>query len=631
LLLAANAIAMPYLGFIHEARLYAGQVLNTLEPETYGGDLFFQFGSQDRFTLFSAVMAPLTQRVGIDTAFFLGYLLSLGIFLWSLSRLVTRLFPDTPFALLGLFYIVMMPIPYGGLNVFHVLETFFTSRLPASALTLLGIDFFLGRRWWNAAACFLVALAIHPIMAFPGVVLAVSLIVWDVVGTRGLLATILVGGAALAALLAYPPAATRLLGTIDAEWREAILLCTTYHFPREWALHDWVRSLFTVLLTGIAAFILLDRESAGRRFLVMASILGLIGLTGQVVVAELPYWVPLMGQPYRFLWIATAFYPAAGFALAERSWRSGQPGPKLITVGIVAALATTMGVGIEWLCFILPLPVVWYAIRIFDKVTPMSDLVPRSLLISVVIGTGIWGLFRFWVLFGTGQWYLAKLDPNFAYETISLNLGPLWILFVLGAISLISRLGTFATVSAIATAVLVHSAFFLLPFTETYQSHMPKAAEVRFVREYLNERRPAERPLCVYSNLGLLNNVWLDWRCPSYYDICQTAGVVFGRATAMEAKRRAPLVGPFEFSRYRLQWDTIQPDAQRRHTQWHDWSINAAPPSRDDLLRLCADEHVDFLALWNVDLPDLRAAHYRGVSIYDCRALRSRAGSPTSQ
>src|SRR5438270_7254260 len=73
LLLAVNAGARPYAGITHDARLYSIQVLNQLDPSAYSDDLFFRYGSQDQFSIFSRCAAPLVALLGLEPAFFLLY------------------------------------------------------------------------------------------------------------------------------------------------------------------------------------------------------------------------------------------------------------------------------------------------------------------------------------------------------------------------------------------------------------------------------------------------------------------------------------------------------------------------------------------------------------------------------
>ena len=78
-LLALNALARPYAGIAHDARLYSAQVLHQLEPESYSDDLFFRYGSQDQFSIFSRVAAPIVNLLGLQAAFFAIYFLFNGL------------------------------------------------------------------------------------------------------------------------------------------------------------------------------------------------------------------------------------------------------------------------------------------------------------------------------------------------------------------------------------------------------------------------------------------------------------------------------------------------------------------------------------------------------------------------
>ena len=64
MLLTVNAWALPYAGsLVHDARLYGIQAVNRVEHGSFAGDLYLQYGSQDRYTLFSSVAAPLVQTL----------------------------------------------------------------------------------------------------------------------------------------------------------------------------------------------------------------------------------------------------------------------------------------------------------------------------------------------------------------------------------------------------------------------------------------------------------------------------------------------------------------------------------------------------------------------------------------
>src|SRR5262245_49955166 len=85
--LALNAVRFPYLGRVHDATLYSFQALNHLSGGQFSDDLFFKYGSQDRFSIFSTIVSPLVGLAGFDVAFLLLYLLSVALFYWSAIRL----------------------------------------------------------------------------------------------------------------------------------------------------------------------------------------------------------------------------------------------------------------------------------------------------------------------------------------------------------------------------------------------------------------------------------------------------------------------------------------------------------------------------------------------------------------
>lgn len=76
LLLAINSVTRPYAGVTHDSRLYSVQVLNRVEAGAYADDLFFRYGSQDEYSLFSIVAAPVVYALGLTAGFFVLYLVS---------------------------------------------------------------------------------------------------------------------------------------------------------------------------------------------------------------------------------------------------------------------------------------------------------------------------------------------------------------------------------------------------------------------------------------------------------------------------------------------------------------------------------------------------------------------------
>lgn len=65
--LAAWLLAHPYAGLRHDGVLYLGQVLHYLGVGDLQHDVFFAHGSQQTWSLYSALMAPLYEHASIAT------------------------------------------------------------------------------------------------------------------------------------------------------------------------------------------------------------------------------------------------------------------------------------------------------------------------------------------------------------------------------------------------------------------------------------------------------------------------------------------------------------------------------------------------------------------------------------
>ena len=61
ILLALNCLFLPYQDRTHDAILYRAQAENTIENGKFQSDLFFRYGSQDNYSIFSMVVAPVAK------------------------------------------------------------------------------------------------------------------------------------------------------------------------------------------------------------------------------------------------------------------------------------------------------------------------------------------------------------------------------------------------------------------------------------------------------------------------------------------------------------------------------------------------------------------------------------------
>ncbi|QJR37766.1 hypothetical protein [Gemmatimonas groenlandica] len=258
LLVASFAVFLlfrPYQGIIHDARLYVGYAMAALDPSGIGRDIVFLNDGQSKFSVYPVLMRELAAWIGPSHAAIV--LTYSGLLLWfaAFALLVRRLLVDRVSDLKVIAVItlaVSLPAFYGGQGVFRFAEFYATPRVFAEACVMLALAALLtGRIWW-AMLVFGVGLSCHPIMAAPGIGVALWLMA-DAPKTR----KVLVGVAICSAVLLI--SATMLLrasekpfAQFDEEWMISLNTKHALVFLRTWRFGDVSRILLhvvTVLLT----------------------------------------------------------------------------------------------------------------------------------------------------------------------------------------------------------------------------------------------------------------------------------------------------------------------------------------------------------------------------------------------
>ena len=142
---------MPYSGFEHDSRLYAAQVSERIAPGSFDRDLYLLYGSQDRYTLFSLLIHPLVQLLGLRIAFLVVYLVSKALLYWGAMQLIQVVVKDRLVTLVSLLFIALCRVPIGGNSIFHLNEAFLT-RIRAVGLVLLALERMVSGRLLQASA-----------------------------------------------------------------------------------------------------------------------------------------------------------------------------------------------------------------------------------------------------------------------------------------------------------------------------------------------------------------------------------------------------------------------------------------------------------------------------------------------
>lgn len=627
LMLAANAIAWPFRAYFHDANLYGFQILHRLAPERHATDLFVQYGSQDRYSLFSTLAAPLAIQVGVPITLFLLYVVSKGLFLVAVQRLVCVLVKDPRTAVLASLFVAVAPLPFGGHGVFQVNEHFFTPRLPATALVLFALERCLVGRRLTAAGLALVALPLHPLMAFPGLLIVLTCVLWDRLGGKRLAALLVAAAVVLLGIFLTPSVASHLFGTMTQEWQTTVLMVNSYNFPLQWDLKDWGR----IGLTFAAAILVLRAlpiDDPIRRLIQAIVLVAAGGLAFAIVACQFPYALPLQGQAYRWAWPLEMLLIPLGFLLIHRLWTAETPGSQ------AAALAGLTYLNLlPWESVFVWIPAVTAIVFGFIRwrgtgPTPReANWLRHTAFLGLVAACLPITVIRYALFFIARDDLAPSLDGLDMITSATRHTAPiLWVaLLLLAASCVFHRHPRWLTPLAASTAFAVLFTLLVLPLTLLRPDRSGRFAEdLCFVRDYLAERRSPGPAPTVYWPVMPVNYVWFELQANGYFSFPhQLSGNLFSPGTAAEGRRRALIVRRYEMERLQ-RWERFSPPYQitRNRLLFAAPTGDPGPPTREDFLELCADPRVDFAILAH-RYDGIRATENGRVFIYDCRALRA--------
>lgn len=310
--------AHPYRGLIHDAQLYGVQVLRVLEPGVYGRDLNFAFGSQDDYSLFTALFAPLARAIGLSNSALL--ITALGHLFWfsGVFLLARRLFENRYCIAIALVFAVTLPADYGGFGILSYAEGFATPRVFAEAATLWALWLATNHRPLPAFAVIVAAAALHPLYGAIGFAAVVCLL-----GIRGdwrwfLLPAICLPLGLAAAFVGVPPF-DALLARYDSAWFEVVRLRNPMVLLGEWKDRDWGRLIMGAALVGVGATI---GTAAWRRMALAVLLTAAGGMAVTLLGADLANNVLITQlQLFRATWLLALFAHLALGVLLYELWR----------------------------------------------------------------------------------------------------------------------------------------------------------------------------------------------------------------------------------------------------------------------------------------------------------------------
>lgn len=366
-LLPLMLLLHPYSGLVQDARIYIGRGIADRDPGGVGRDVLFAHDGQTGFSLIGkivdaslVVMGPGASAMALAFA---------GSVLWFLSAAaLARALTGGRAAWAVAVCIGALPTVYGAFGVFNCAEAIATPRVFAQAAVLGGLAALTIGRRGIGVVLLAVALAIHPLIALPGVAVGAALLVRH---DRRWLAAIAASAIGIAAAaVAGMPLAGRLFQPMDDVWLTILRQRSTYLFPSLWPAWS-----FGSIACQATAVIIASTISPSRvRALLLATLgvsasgLAVSWLFGDVLASTLVVQL----QPWRALWLLAVVGNASLALAAVGLWRRGPEA----SLGLAPlALAWLWSDNLALAVSLSALTLLWLASLLRNAVPPVSRVV----------------------------------------------------------------------------------------------------------------------------------------------------------------------------------------------------------------------------------------------------------------
>jgi hypothetical protein len=549
-----------YQGIRHDAWLYAGQALARLDPQAYRNDLFFAYGSQDDYSLFSRPYSLLAQVLGIGQAAVL--LIVAGQLAWALAAFaLARRWLSGTALWFGLALVFALPRDYGPAGVFHYAETFLTARSIAEPLVLASLAATLAGRLSLAWLAALLALLCHPIIALPGILFLAAFHIRP--GTR------MLAGFALAAI-----AAASTLPAMDAEWLQIVRLRQPFVMLDEWRPGELAEPLVWIAILAVAASEappLLQR--AWRALVIVAAACALLAMLATCTHAALL----IQAQPWRAAWLIKAVALLVLAGLFRQRWQRSAA-DRWLLVGLAAAVATasTLG-GPVALALALLSRHGWQGGK--PPAVPRWLPVAGSLAIISILAETVFEVLQhgYYAVERLTFWVMTPAAASLGNFT-GLLLGPLALLLP-ASLWLLLQLGARRPIPAMLLSVVL----FLGTIPGWNQGN--DSQQVTLFSPDPPHPFPGliPRGATVYWQ-DHFELSWFLLRRANYASSLQSVGLVFSRQTAMESDRRLRRLASFGSADAQLAIAASSPIARKL-------------PTHGSLTELCEDQLLDFVVI----------------------------------
>lgn len=560
-LLAFWLLTHRYAGIHHDGLFYAVQAIARDHPAAFHGDLFFAFGSQDDYTLFTLPYARLAETIGLDRAALL--LLVTAHLAWALAAVaIARQWLSGIALWIGLALIFALPRHFGSMEIFHYAEGFLTARSWAEPLVLLAVAASLRNHTRLAAAATIAACLIHPIIALAAILFLVAFHGQPRWRAAGLL---IVGSAALALLL--PPAFT-----MDAEWLEMVRRRAPFVLLDTWEWGELAEPLSWIGILLVASFTATPHV---RRVCHALALTGTAGLYLAALGTATHAALLIQAQPWRVLWLLKVVGLLALAGLFAQRWHRSAA-DRWLLAGLAAAAMTANTLG-------GPVALLLAGIARLTWPNGVPPVLPRWLPAAGGIALGVILIESVLALiqqFGLIGYRIAGIAHGMPSGDLAAFLdGPLALLLP-ALLWLLLRWSDHRP----QVATLFAASLLGLAASGWYRDR-DSSQQLLFSQ---SPERPFAEAIPPTATVHWQNNFLYTWfllRQGNYASMQQSVGVVFSRQTALEARRRLGRVAAFDGT------DVIAANAYNLAPQ------DSAAATKENLVELCRDPVLDSVVL----------------------------------
>jgi hypothetical protein len=600
-------LCRPYRGVRHDAQLYFAQTQFHLTPGWMSHDLFFLNGSQDRYTIFSTLYAPILQAFGLEHAE-IGTLLALHLLFWIAAFLLVRRL-GSPLRWGMLAVLAVMPHYYGAAMTFSFGEPFLTARSLAEPLCIFVLAALEANRTRVALLLLPLTLLAHPLIAIP--VWAVAWYMLCERDRRWLWAALALVVPLIAGALNVAPF-DGLFKRYDEHWFAHVYSTNGFDFFAFWGKETWTVALFDLSLLGIAVA---QRDMPLRRLL-RASLVTSVALCllSAALVDGLHVILLTQLQLWRSLWIVHLLALLALYPCALALWSKNRAGQLAAAALMLASVIVYSEAQTGF---------VFAAVAILLAVAALrgAELRPRLAIGGIVVcaaGAIIMGVLQ---MLEYLMLVLQHIQTGLALgEVRSIPAAIAQLMLFIAWLALIRAYRSdrrWALPASLAVGVLGVA----IGINQWDQ----RSALSRYVESHYGQPNPFGvelRPNAqVYWAKDMLAT-WVLFQRPAYASLANEAAAVFGRDSTLEMERRVKLLFPMT-----LQIDGCIEIAQ---AGWGDFKAEecryTVPAIRDvcrsqggpDYVVLMNELQTPPLGVWNYKPPGGRPEPYY---LYDCRSF----------